>query len=290
MKLRFAGHETFACRSTWLHKGLNYLESNNDIGAFSKNEAVIGLGVGKNMVLSIKYWIQAFGLIDSSGETLETSRLIKNHKGNEAFDPYLENPESLWLLHLSLVNSSYASIYPFFFQYFFKRKASRSFTESEVLTNLNSWLKNQDFKSPSERTLKSDLKVLIDNYCPKLTSKDTEDSMMNLLTDLNLITRTNYKSEGEIVYELNPLASESISNQLFGAMLIKFMQNKSESIDTLFDKVGYPLALDRERFLTKIEQLCLEFPDVFVYKEDAGLKELQCNKNTNHLDFLKLKN
>ena len=287
MKIRFAGHETFACRATWLHKGLNLIsQEDKDLSAFSKTESVIELGVGKNMVLSIRYWLLAFGLIDDKGELTKEARLLVEQNDNNPIDPSLENKDSLWLLHTSLVNNQFATLYSFFFCDFFKRKASRTFTEREVINGIQSWLKNLDLKPPSERSLKNDFKVLVDNYCPKLNSKDSEESMMNLMVDLNLIQKTNYKSDGESVYELNKIASNSISNNLFAALLIKNFKNKSESLDNLYDRIGYPLILDREQFINRIENVCFEYPEYFVYKEDAGLKELQLNKEQHYLDFL----
>ena len=287
MKIRFAGHETFACRATWLHKGLNLIsQEDKDLSAFSKTESVIELGVGKNMVLSIRYWLLAFGLIDDKGELTKEARLLVEQNDNNPIDPSLENKDSLWLLHTSLVNNQFATLYSFFFCDFFKRKASRTFTEREVINGIQSWLKNFDLKPPSERSLKNDFKVLVDNYCPKLNSKDSEESMMNLMVDLNLIQKTNYKSDGESVYELNKIASDSISNNLFATLLIKHFKNKSESLDNLYDRIGYPLILDREQFINRIENVCFEYPEYCVYKEDAGLKELQLNKEQHYLDFL----
>jgi hypothetical protein len=54
----------------------------------------------------------------------------------------------------------------------------------------------------------------------------------------------------------------------------------------LYDAIGYPLVLNREDFITRIENTCLEFPDTFVYKEDAGLREVQFNKGIDAVSFL----
>jgi hypothetical protein len=44
---RFSGHETFIIRSFWQKKGYDFL---NNGGKFSDEDAVVKLGVGKNMV------------------------------------------------------------------------------------------------------------------------------------------------------------------------------------------------------------------------------------------------
>ena len=59
---KFSGHESFPCKSLWLKKGYDFVVGGND---FNSPDAVITLGVGKNMVASIRYWLRAFGVTDN---------------------------------------------------------------------------------------------------------------------------------------------------------------------------------------------------------------------------------
>ena len=99
----FARHETFHPRYGWLKKGMDLAAE--DSGAFSSNDALVRLGVGKNMVNAIRYWCQAFKVIepvDGSGRSREYKPsdpgrgLLDDDSG---LDPYLEDTGSLWLLH-----------------------------------------------------------------------------------------------------------------------------------------------------------------------------------------------
>ncbi|SEH04935.1 DUF4007 family protein [Candidatus Venteria ishoeyi] len=56
-QITFGRHQTFPLRFGWLSKGFQSLLENP--GIFSDEDATIKLGVGKNMVESIKYWLQA---------------------------------------------------------------------------------------------------------------------------------------------------------------------------------------------------------------------------------------
>ncbi len=47
-KLSFSGHESFHCRQFWLKKGYDFVQRR---GKFSDKNAVVELGVGKNMVV-----------------------------------------------------------------------------------------------------------------------------------------------------------------------------------------------------------------------------------------------
>ena len=55
----FSGHESFFCKPLWLKKAYDAM---NEGVNFSSPDAVAALGVGKNMVASIRFWSRAFGL------------------------------------------------------------------------------------------------------------------------------------------------------------------------------------------------------------------------------------
>lgn len=61
IKYTFSGHESFPCKSMWLKKGYDFVKRERN---FNAPDAVIDLGVGKNMVSSIRFWLKSFGLYD----------------------------------------------------------------------------------------------------------------------------------------------------------------------------------------------------------------------------------
>jgi hypothetical protein len=93
----FARHETFHPRFGWLKKGFDRASSDPEI--FLREDAPVRLGVGKNMVRSIRYWCSAFKLLKDDQPTEFGQQLL----GQEGWDPYLEDPASLWLLHWKLL-------------------------------------------------------------------------------------------------------------------------------------------------------------------------------------------
>ena len=64
-KATFSGHETFHCKGLWLKKGYDFVKEGH---SFNDEDAVVSLGVGKNMVSSIRYWLRAFGVINQDNE------------------------------------------------------------------------------------------------------------------------------------------------------------------------------------------------------------------------------
>src|SRR5215203_4457135 len=85
-KFIFSGHESFQCRQQWLKKGYDYVKSNK---SFSDEDAVVELGVGKNMVNSVKFWLKAFSIIDTSEKITLFGDFIFNDE--TGFDKYLED-------------------------------------------------------------------------------------------------------------------------------------------------------------------------------------------------------
>lgn len=103
-ELIFARHETFYPRYGWLKKGFQAVSENS--GIFLEEDAHIQLGVGKNMAKAIRYWCGAFKLIedDRTGQTSpQPSQFGRMLLGDDGYDPFLEDPASLWLLHWHLL-------------------------------------------------------------------------------------------------------------------------------------------------------------------------------------------
>ena len=95
----FSGHESFACKSHWLKRGYDFVNAGNN---FNDDEAVVHLGVGKNMVASIRFWLKAFGLLQEDGLAPIAGYIFDDASGK---DPYLEDIGTLWLLHFMLINT-----------------------------------------------------------------------------------------------------------------------------------------------------------------------------------------
>lgn len=62
---RFSGHESFVCRYGWLPK-LHSAIALNPLLLKDEAQATITLGIGRNMVKSVQFWAEAFGVVESS--------------------------------------------------------------------------------------------------------------------------------------------------------------------------------------------------------------------------------
>ena len=97
IKYTFSGHESFPCKSLWLKKGYDFVNHERN---FNAPDAVIDLGVGKNMVSSIRFWLKSFGLYDGEHLSELADYLFDEVAGR---DKYMEDLATLWLLHFTIV-------------------------------------------------------------------------------------------------------------------------------------------------------------------------------------------
>lgn len=176
--IAFARHETFHPRFGWLKKGFDRADQYS--GVFLEDDAPVRLGVGKNMVRSIRYWCNAFKLLENDQPTEFGYDLL----GQKGWDTYLEDPASLWLLHWMFLQAPcYASAWDFAFNFFHRNE----FTVEDLFYDLCDY---RDRISPrtANSSVKKDVSCLLRMYVKQPTKKTaSEDSLDCPFVDLGLI-------------------------------------------------------------------------------------------------------
>jgi hypothetical protein len=300
--MKFSGHETFSCRATWLSKGWEFLEKNGEpeLKGFTKPEAATYLGVGRNMVNSIRYWLHAFGIVQENNDENSDYANVQDftsklNEDEQPLDQFLEDPLTLWFLHYKLVKTNYATIYNFFFLHFIPRKSNDSFTEQEFIIALKSFIRTCGQTVPSSKTLENDFKVFIDMYLVKTyKANEIDDSALNILQPLELISRQRLNKEKVIFYSINRTSIEEIPIELIGYLIIKLYTNKpatSKSAELLFDEVGRPFCFSREKFFDILHRIESNYSDHFVFSQarNTGINEFQMRSNITTAEFLRIK-
>ena len=275
-RLVFSGHETFHCKGLWLKKGYDFVERD---GKFT-DQACIDLGVGRNMVSSIRFWLKAFGIVDFENEnTTEIANFVFNK--NNGRDKYLEDEASLWLLHYLLVVNDYSSIYSIIFNEF--RKLKPEFNKD----NFVSYMEGVD-SSQNQNTLAKDFSVFLRTYYSK-NEKDIEDSFSGILSDLELVQEIKKNNSTKYVIQNNKQQDIPIELVLF-VVLENKEYGKSISFKNLysdFNSVGNIFAFSKEHLEKKLVLISEKYKGI-VYSNDSGIKELQFkNEKPNSFDILR---
>lgn len=276
--LKFSGHDTFHCKEQWILKGVQLTDKQGGVDIFKEDKAIPLLGVGKNMVRSIQHWLRAFGIINTKNQISEFADMLFL---TEKLDPYLENDGSLWLLQYHLCKTNHSSIFKLIFSNYFSDKATLDFSEYQVLNFVNRLLIDNKQKEIAEKTFNSDFKVFIRTFVSPIKNEKTlEDDFNSPLLSLSLVADTERKNTAnQTVYRLNRGSQESISNEVFAYCLLdEFEGETSVSYDKIKKTIGSYLCLSNEGLEIIISRLC-EDNNEFVYKDDAGIKQLSFKTN-----------
>lgn len=280
-RLTFSGHESFQCRNLWLKKGFKFLR---DKKKFSDDSAIVDLGVGKSMVASIRYWYNAFGFNSDEDENSLAFKIF-NESG---YDPYLEDVGSLWLLHYELVANNKASIYNLFFNHF--RKIRLEFSREHLIRYLVAQCEARGEKH-SENTIQTDIGVLLKTYLrpgSKISDNELEDSYSSLLIELDLIKPMSDRKDW---YTCRNTNRTSLPTEIVLYTILKNYygpESKSVSFNKLLNGENSPgvvFALDADSLLGYIKQI-VDQNNEFVFKDDAGIKELQLNREIDSIKVL----
>ena len=274
----FSGHESFHCRSLWLKKGYDFLIGGT---AFNSPDAVVRLGVGKNMVASIRFWMKAFGLT-SNDIPSELAHYLFNQ--NNGVDSFLEDINTLWLLHYSLVSSNVASLYNLLFLEYQREK--REFDR----TTLQSFIKRkcsvpEQKNVYNENTVKKDINVLLQNYVMPNSLKSIED-FSALLINLNLILHLPKskldKSDG---YYFNEITESQIATSV---ILYALIDIKGDDNTVSFDKLkelSLVFCLSVPELIDVIKALESKYPSLHD-TDNSGIKNVQFTCDLNQFDVL----
>jgi hypothetical protein len=279
-KYTFSGHDSFQCRQLWLKKGYDYVQEGKN---FNDEDAVVQLGVGKNMVSSIRFWLKAFNIIDNKDIPTEFGkRLFDDENG---YDPFLEDEASLWLLHYQLVKNSFASIYSIIFNEFRKEKL---FFNKETFVNYVKRIgeSNTDLNF-NENTVAKDFIVFANLYKNDPESKDVEDSFSGILSEIELL-KTTGKGKDEQYFIENSERDNLPEAIVLYAILDNPNYGKSISLNSLeFDNnsPGSIFALNRTGLMNKISDMVDGFKEI-TFTDQAGIKELQFKKKSDAFTIL----
>ncbi len=214
VKFKLQGHEKFPLREGWINKALMIILDTPD--AFLRKDATDMFGIGSNMVKSLRYWMRAFGLTiekgSSGAELTDIGKLIVK------YDPYLENPFTLWIMHSCISkNKEEATTWFMYFNHCDADDLKKSEIETILLREVKKYVSGQNF---SEKSLSNDVDVLLNMYSKNKEKADPEDRSICPFSQLALIknmggkyikNRPNKKTFSEMIvlYELVLMSKDS---------------------------------------------------------------------------------
>lgn len=271
----FSGHESFACKSLWLKKGYDFIVHKHD---FNAPEAVIHLGVGKNMVTSIRYWMRACGIMD---DDMGLGHYLFNDQNGK--DPYLEDLATLWLLHFNLVFKAQASIYKIFFCDFQRERIH--FTKEQLNNHIKYRLIDDGQKNLyNENTVKKDIDVLIHNYALPRKPQSNED-FSALFIDLDLLRINEDGKE----YYFNTEGKRKVPMQIFLYALTKLKEKEGDNTlpyDDIRHNIGMTFCMTDAEIIEMLKLISSRYSNYLAYSDEAGIRQVQFIKDVSSEELL----
>lgn len=283
----FGRHETFRLRFSWLPKG--YQEFHKDRGVFERDESTVKLGVGKNMVSSIRHWMRATQVLNEQNELSELAHYIFDE--DKGADPYLEDEATIWLLHwLLCTNPNQATTW----FWFFNKYVASEFDTNSMLTSLEAFVVEELNSKPSSVTLKNDCALLTRMYASsdddsKAQLDEVLDSPMSLLGLINRIDAKRFSAElnvrkdlslGVFGFAVAETINFHISMGARGTVQTKNLMYSNNNVAA----VAAVFRLTESDFMNKLERLQQSYSDLFEIRDTAGISQIYLCQGVECLD------
>lgn len=281
----FSGHETFAFRYSWLKKGIDAVLANSAI--FVDPYAMVKLGVGKNMVLSIRHWCLALRLIRPMEE--DNSRFTVTPLGTmlfgpDGFDPYLEDSGTLWLLHWLLVNNDQRATT---WRWAFGHWPQTEFSREQCLNDLKALISRQQSSRVTDVSLGRDIDTFIHTYLPSrgVRLSGAEDTLTCPLIELHLLRENPVNNHYEFVRGPKPTLPDAI----LGFALVEHWQQVAPNRETLtFEQISHGVGspgrvfkLSEDALLERLERIDAWSRKTMMFDQTAGLRQVLRRKAVN---------
>ena len=280
-KPSFGAHETFAFRHGWLKKGVD--AAAHDPWLFTHDEALVTLGVGKNMVRSIRFWCLATG-VAAEGEAVGRQRPVEHTRfgrrllGDGGWDPYLEDPGSLWLIHWQLAaNTDRALVWHIVFGDYYETEFSKAQLAHFVAQQFD---KRGITTTPAmiEREVDTCLRTYAGTLARAKGPAALEETFDCPLVELDLL-RLN---AAEALYRFNIGPKVTLPAAVFGFALLHYlgrsdMTQRTVAVDECLYTPGSPgqvFKLDENSVVEYLEALETLTDGALRLQKTAGLRQI----------------
>lgn len=280
---KFSGHQTFSLRYGWLEKGYAFVLGG---GSFNKPDAIIDLGVGKNMVSSIEYWARLANIITPEGKVSKFADFLLNEQSG--CDPYMESDASWWVIHWHIVTNPYflttASV-------LFSGLRRTEFSKNELSDFIIKKYIPTSGRGVSPKILERDIDCFLRCYYARPGKKDSADGSFECpLQELHLIAPLPSDASS---YRLNIGPKHTLPAQVIGYALWDMLHSSGRNSIRLQEALygeyspGQVFMIDENSLVDAVLFLNEHplFGRLFDLTESAGIARIHCSLH-NGLDLL----
>jgi hypothetical protein len=293
-KLQFAGHETFPLRYGWLNKAYDQVSSvissgNGDTNSIFTDESAISLfGVGKNMVVAMRHWALAAGVIyvAEPDEGARIGRLMPTEFGKmllEECDPYLEHPASLWLIHWHLASRpGRATTWYWAFNELNEPSIDRELVTDRLARRIAALRESGRMKESriTDTTIRRDVECFVRTYLARPVSGRAvqEDNLESPLSELALLQSVGVGSAFRFRRGPKPTLSDEVF--LFGLLAFwcqLYPTRREFSVEAITHEPGGPgrvFLLDEESVADRLSSAADLTGGAIRWDESTGMRQV----------------
>ena len=294
---RFSSADSFVCRYSWLPKLVQGLIVDPDLFTDHSN-AMVRLGVGSNMVNSIRFWGIETGfiqLVEKSRSSYEPSELGLQILGDGGFDPFIEDISTLLLIHWNISTQKN----PLFAWDFMLNKWHRAdFSLSEILPELT----KTGSSTPASR--KRHMELFLRTYVPTRGHKVEvkEDNLDSPLVELDFVRKVGERQaqtedgerRSEALYSFRFEDKPEITPALFVYCIYRYwleFRNQEKTltfrdIATERFSIGQVFKLPEHVLRDRLEGLESDSEGLLAYEESASSPMVVVNETNPELKAL----
>lgn len=271
--IKLKKNETFYIREGWFEKSINTIKEQNT-NIFYKNEGIGYLGVGSNMVKSLKYWLKAANIIEGLNNNLtEFGELLYIN------DRYLDDVFSWFFIHYFLTANKDES--PLANEIF--NSSIQTFDKIGMIEYLMKQFSHED-KKVNKKYVESDLNVFIKSYINEDLYANPEDNYICPLSRLKLL-----KKEKDIYRKTKP-AYSTLSYLIVYYSLCQIYKGSSFEIEDSMNLPNSPVKifnLDKYMYLQYLDDA--KRNELITINRTAGLNTVYFEKELSLKDIFREK-
>jgi hypothetical protein len=278
---QFSGHETFPLRYGWLKKAFDAVAATEDESenkwVFLRDDAIARLGVGKNMVASMRHWANAVDIIDESPASngIRTTEFGRKLFSDRGLDPFMEHPATLWLAHWKLAARAEKTTWFWTFNHY----TAVTFEREQLVKGLERVVSERRWSRVALMTIKNDVSCFVRTYVAQPASglAGNDDALESPLTELGVIKPIG-KRDG---FRLVRGPKSSLGDGVFVFALIDFWSRYSKSATLSFEAIahepgspGRVFLLEENDVVDRLVSLDDYTRGLLRWSETAGLKQV----------------
>ncbi len=276
-KYIFSGHESFSLREGWIVKGIRAILNNGKTIFIGKElmNTIDELGIGANMVKSLKYWLEIYDIID---ENIELNPLVAEIK---KYDEYMQYKITLWFIHylsLTPLKKRRAIIWDIISY----KNENMTFNKDHMIDLIDS----ETDKKYSKNTIETSLGVYIKTYISETekNANDPENNLISPFAKLEYLRRDKKNEE----YFFRSINYKEI-NSYFGYLVLKsfcekFNVNKIEKIEA-YNKFKLIVKMDSYNFEMLLKEM--ENNSLINIDRAAGLNNINLTAKLTDKEIIK---